>query len=129
MNAPYLEALRAARHDHGKYMVFQQRWVPNDGPVGELEEALQADLLRTHRGPSGSRAAPDVWRAVREALVETAPDATIITRLDDEMSGIERMVKPLEQGSLSPEQVRELAERAISFSEQLDALYQEAREA
>ena len=128
MTSPYLEAAKAARHDRGKYMVFQLRWVTADGPSEDLEEALQADLLRTHEGPSGTVTAPGVWASVRGALRAVVPSKEVIQRLDAEMGSIEQSLPTLAGGGMAPEELRGLAQQALSFSEQLDALYQEAKE-
>ena len=47
----HLEAAQDARHDLGKYICMNQRWVSDQSDLSERVGALQADLLRTQSGP------------------------------------------------------------------------------
>jgi hypothetical protein len=73
---PQLEDLR---HDLGKYIQFEQRFL--EEPVGEsaLRRALCADLLATRRGAQGSEAAWQVWERQRPAALDGDPD---VARID-----------------------------------------------
>lgn len=57
------------KHDLGKYVALQQRWLGPDPDPAELEQALRADLLATRRGPSGTVDAAAVWAEFRPGLV------------------------------------------------------------
>ena len=63
-----LEAAARARHDLGKYISFQARWVEPGAPVEALRDALREDLLRTRKGPDGVVTAAALWRELREPL-------------------------------------------------------------
>ncbi|MDP2311461.1 MAG: hypothetical protein Q8P41_01035 [Pseudomonadota bacterium] len=63
------EAAARARHDLGKYIAFQARWVEPGAPVEALRDALREDLLRTRRGPDGVVDAATLWRGLREPLL------------------------------------------------------------
>lgn len=66
------EHVSRLKHDLGKYIAMQQRWLPEDaGPVAR-REALTTDLLHTRRGTSGTVDALTVWREFRPALVGAA---------------------------------------------------------
>lgn len=63
-----LSLLDRLKHDLGKYVALQARWLPPEaGPV-ERREALVADLLHTRRGPEGSTSAHEVWETFRGML-------------------------------------------------------------
>jgi len=63
------EYVARVKHDLGKYVSFQVRWLAPDAPVAERRAALLADLTATRRGPEGSWDAPSLWAALRPALV------------------------------------------------------------
>lgn len=118
-----LEAVKAARHDVGKYVAFQLRWLPEDAPAGELLEALRADVLQTRRGPSGTESAPQVWARVRPPLA-----GLDLHGIDAAMSELTDGLGGLEQGTLSLEQLRALRVAAIAVSDGLAELYRTVRE-
>ncbi|MBW1879888.1 MAG: hypothetical protein JRI25_15545 [Deltaproteobacteria bacterium] len=66
------EYLARVKHDLGKYICFQVRWLAPDASVQERRAALVADLTATRRGPGGSRDAASLWAALRPALVGEA---------------------------------------------------------
>lgn len=63
------EHLAAVRHDLGKYVVFQQRWLAGQPSDAELREALLADLGRTRCRGEQVEAAPTLWARLRQPLV------------------------------------------------------------
>lgn len=63
-----LEAAQDARHDLGKYICMNQRWLGESCAPAERLEALQADLLRTQSGPSGAVDAFTLWARLRPRL-------------------------------------------------------------
>lgn len=71
------EAAAQVRHDLGKYVCFQVRWLADDADDDALRGALKDDLLRTRRGPAGEASAADVWAAFRDDLRE-APGFSVI---------------------------------------------------
>lgn len=64
-----LDAAQDARHDLGKYICMNQRWLGEQSPLPERMEALQADLLRTQSGPKGDLDAFSLWSRLRPGLV------------------------------------------------------------
>jgi len=68
-----LELVARLKHDLGKYIAFQIRWVDDTAPVSERRRALEADLLETRRGPSGTVDAHAVWLEFRPALYGEEP--------------------------------------------------------
>ncbi|MCB9674642.1 MAG: hypothetical protein H6737_05955 [Alphaproteobacteria bacterium] len=77
MPAPTLDALldhtSRLKHDLGKYVRFQGRWLPPDATVEARREALAADLLHTRRGPDGSVDAATVWAEFSGVLTGQVP--------------------------------------------------------
>ena len=90
--------LARLKHDLGKYVAFQQRWLGEDPDPAELLEALRADLLATRRGPEGETSAVEVWRAARPVLLgERAVDGvTVDLRLDEDVAALSEAVAELE---------------------------------
>ncbi|MEZ4316125.1 MAG: hypothetical protein R3F61_01415 [Myxococcota bacterium] len=77
MPAPALEALldhtSRLKHDLGKYVRFQGRWLGPDADLDARREALAADLLHTRRGPDGSVDASSVWAEFSGELLGERP--------------------------------------------------------
>lgn len=65
--------LARVRHDLGRYVVFQQRWVAENAGETERRDALTADLLATRRGPEGTVDAAALWADLRRPLVGEVP--------------------------------------------------------
>ncbi len=63
------EQLNALRHDLGKYLVFQLRWLPPEPTDDELREALEADLARTRTSGDLVESGPALWARLRPVLV------------------------------------------------------------
>lgn len=60
------------RHDLGKYIAFQARWLPAGAGIEELRAALEADLARTRSAAGAVESAPRIWDRLRPALVAGA---------------------------------------------------------
>lgn len=61
------------KHDLGKYISFQARWLEADAGSDARRQALRDDLLRTRRGPAGEASAAAVWRSFQARLDELPP--------------------------------------------------------
>lgn len=79
------EAAERVRHDLGKYVHLEARWLGEDANEGELREALASDLLRTRRDPSGDQRCDEVWARLRPSVVHlpVAEIDSIVIRLAD----------------------------------------------
>ena len=81
------EALARIRHDLGKYVVLQQRWLPPGATDGERRAAVLADVLETRRSPRSTDDAVAVWaglaeeRAVLSGALHLLGNAVQIARL------------------------------------------------
>ncbi|MFT5585309.1 MAG: hypothetical protein ACI9VR_002897 [Cognaticolwellia sp.] len=89
-----LEAAQDARHDLGKYICINQRWLGEQSALSERIEALQADLLRTQSGPGGTVDAFALWARLRPPLEgagsELAEVDAAISRLESHRGAIEK---------------------------------------
>lgn len=129
--------LSRLRHDLGKYVSLQVRWLGEDPDPAALREALEADLLGTRRGPSGTVDALAVWAEFRPALVGEAPlpDGPLVdlrgdpdlARLDAGMAEIARVVAALRADDLDADGVRRGARAAAEVAEACRALWTRAR--
>ena len=98
------------KHDLGKYVSMQQRWLGPDPPEDALRDALTSDLLSTRRGPLETVDAPTVWAEFRPLLVgdEALPGGGRVDlrgdsdfeALDGAMRGVSRAVEALRTDSL-----------------------------
>ncbi|MDP6934059.1 MAG: hypothetical protein QGG40_14135 [Myxococcota bacterium] len=68
--AELVEQLSVLRHDLGKYIGFEVRFVGEDPEVGVLRAALRSDLHRTRRDRRGSLSAWELWAQVRPHLLD-----------------------------------------------------------
>ncbi|HHO52899.1 MAG TPA: hypothetical protein ENK18_19000 [Deltaproteobacteria bacterium] len=134
---PLLDHLSRLRHDLGKYVSLQVRWLGASPPPEALRQAMMADLLETHRGPGGGIDAPTVWAGLRPALVGEVPlDDTITVdlsgdvdfeRLDDAMARISGVVRDLRGGVDGPQTVATGIEAARTVSDACRALWSRLR--
>lgn len=82
------EITAMAKHDLGKYIAFESRWLSDDCSDEELIQALQSDILRTANSPSQVKSAFDIWEDIRPALVsavgaeQVGPVATLMNELE-----------------------------------------------
>jgi len=123
---PCLEAARVAKHDLGKYVSFQLRWLPADAPDSELLDALRADVLQTRRGPSGSESAPELWARLRPGLSPLDPDPDLAA-VDAAVAALAAAVPALEAGALDAAAMSALADDARAVARHLAALFKRLR--
>lgn len=104
------------KHDLGKYVAFQSRWVAPDAPLAERRAALDADLRQTRRGPEGESDANTVWAQFRPGLVgesaladgstvDLSADVDVIA-LDDAMRGVATAIAQLAADRAGEDEVR-----------------------
>lgn len=117
-----LQAAARAKHDLGKYVAFQLRWLPPDAPAGELLEALRADVLATRSGPSGTQTAAQVWADVRPAL-----QGQDVAEIDGWVAQLHAAEAGLRDGTLAHAELRALADTCVQISRGLSALHKRLR--
>jgi hypothetical protein len=93
-----LEAAQDARHDLGKYICMNQRWLGDQSDLSERVGALQADLLRTQSGPGGTVDAFALWARLRPPLEGVG---TEVLEVDLSLSRLESYREDIAQGTLN----------------------------
>jgi hypothetical protein len=81
-----VEQLEDLRHDLGKYIRFETRFLPPDADAAALRAALRADLLQTRRRGDEIESAWALWRRLRPSLLDGDPG---VTALDREVAALE----------------------------------------
>jgi len=119
-----LEYVERLRHDLGKYIAFQLRWLPAQPSTEELRLALVADLAQTHRSAAQVESGPQIWRRSRPALVGEAPlpggalaDLSAdpdLRAIDEAMAVIGELIPQLEHAGLRQLQAGAIAARAVA---------------
>jgi hypothetical protein len=90
--AALAEHVATMKHDLGKYVAFQTRWVAAEAPLAERKAALDADLRQTRRGPEGESDASAVWARFRPALrgeSALSDGSSVDLRADIDVSALE----------------------------------------
>lgn len=115
-----LDAAARARHDLGKYVAFQARWLGPDASADALRDALREDLLRTRKGPTGVLDARALWRELREPLASAGVER--IDALMAELAGRAERLDALDGAALA-----DTARLAVEVAEELRALHNRVR--
>jgi hypothetical protein len=121
------EYVARVKHDLGKYVSFQVRWLGPEASVEDRRAALVADLTATRRGPEGSRDAASIWAALRPALVGEAPlpagptmdlsDDPLVQRIDEAIAVIAEVVSMLGEDPVDEAVVDRGEHAALAVSE------------
>jgi hypothetical protein len=131
------EQLVRLKHDLGKYIAFQVRWLAADASATARREALTADLLGTRRGPEGVRDAPSVWAEFRPSLVGEAElpgggradlsDDITFQAIDADMTAIAALLPALADGTASSAAVDSGIEAALRVADAVRQLHRSTR--
>ncbi len=120
MPHPALQAALDARHDLGKYVSLNLRFLAPDADRAAQREALLADLTQTRRGPGGGvESAPEVWAACRGGLPAAAPE---VLQVDAAMKHRQSSLPALMADSLDDDALAALAQAARGVTAALTAL-------
>ena len=125
MPHPALQAALDARHDLGKYVSLNLRFLAPEADRAALREALLADLTQTRRGPSADESAPEVWAACRGGLPLAAPE---VQQIDAAIQHIQSSLPALINDALDDDALRALAQEARGISTALTALTRRLKE-
>jgi hypothetical protein len=104
------DATRRVRHDLGKYVHLEARWLGEDADADELREALRTDLLRTRRGPEGHVGCVELWAQLRPTL--SGVDVAEVDRLVESLGAA---IPKLESYDLR--RLRSVAEEARALAD------------
>ncbi len=127
MSEELLRAAAAAKHDLGKYVAFELRWLPPEPSQQELLAALRRDLLRTRSSGEKTEDCTQVWARVRVGL-ETLPDPDELAQLDDVVASLGRALPALRTGELERADLNVLVFRAKRLSLMLSSLHKRLRQ-
>ncbi len=122
-----VERLSRLKHDLGKAISFQLRFLGGSLDPAALREALLQDLGRTRRGPSGESDAVEVWSALRPGLAELAPDDPELAALDARMAVVADTLAALRAGTDAPDDARRGAEAALDVTRLCRAWWERRR--
>jgi hypothetical protein len=111
------DATARAKHDLGKYVAFQLRWLGPDCTDVDLLEALRADVLQTRRGPNGVETAMSIWSRLRPDLLQAD-----IAEVDGAVSVLTEHARGLEEGTLSRDEMEVCQQAARDIARTLAAL-------
>lgn len=128
MPHPCLEAAAIARHDLGKYVCFETRWVGIDGSQEDLSAALCADLLRTRSASGVVVDAVSLWEQLRPGLEGVGETDVDLRAVDQAMEDIAQALPGLRAGGLDTQALKACARQALVVSEHLNALYRRLKE-
>lgn len=138
-HAALVETVARLKHDLGKYVCFQARWLAPDASFDDVRAALEADLLATRRGPDGVVSAPDVWAGLRAPLVgaEPLPGGSVVDlsahpelrRIDAAMVTVTEAVAALRADTLTPDLAAGALAAARDVADACQKLVRELRDA
>lgn len=121
------EHVARIKHDLGKYVAFQVRWVADDAPLDDRRAALATDLLATRRGPEGATDAETLWSGVRPGLVGAEALANgarvdlsadpAVTAIDASMAVIADVLAALRDARAGEDDVRRGTAAALRVAE------------
>lgn len=104
------DAVARIRHDLGKYVALQQRWLPPGATADERRAAVLADVLETRRSPRSTDDAVAVWAGLAEERAVLGDEVREIDALVGELA---RTMEALRRG----EGVEEAGRVALAISE------------
>jgi hypothetical protein len=117
-----------AKHDLGKYIAFQSRWLPDNATLQDWHQALQADLLQTRKGPKGTEGAVAIWADLQSGFSALGDDPDIQS-VQAAMDRIQAQIADLKAGAMKSEALQALAQDAKQVASHLSALHKRLREA
>lgn len=109
------ELLFDIKHDLGKYITFEVRFVGMDAQSTELRKALFADLWETDKRGAQCQPAWTVWQRLRPPLLHEDPDAQHITAILDGLSTAD--LEPMTHAELVvvAEKAKDIQRRCVSM--------------
>jgi hypothetical protein len=116
------------KHDLGKYIALQARWLDDGSTAAERLDALRADLLSTRRGPAGSVDATAVWQEFRKALSAALSDPDLVV-VDAAMERVGGIIELLRADAATEEDVALGLSAAREVSDRIRQLDKRARSA
>lgn len=113
---PRLEDLR---HDLGKYIAFETRFLGPSASEEDLRSALRSDLLATRRGSRGVESAAQIWTRLRPVDLGDDPD---VLKVEEALARLREADLEVDLDGL-----RALAELAQQVRQATRSLHERAR--
>ena len=130
--------LSRLKHDLGKYIGLQSRWLGADASLSQRVSALRKDLLETRRSPEGTWDAVCLWQQFRPLLMGLEPliDGTQVNLSDDPdvlvienaMLVLGQMIELLKRDAQTEEDVQRAEKAVLVVSEACRRLVLRSRE-
>jgi hypothetical protein len=125
------------KHDLGKYVSLQMRWLAEEASLEDRERALKADLLATRRGPQGTQDALSVYREFRPVLMGDEPLSAgivmnlsahpMVVSLDAAMEEVARIAHVLTDSAVGEDDIDRGGRAALTVSNHCRDLYRLVR--
>ena len=115
--------IRAIRHDLGRYICFEQRFVENVEDVEELRMALRSDLLSTRKKGAEIDSCSVLWQELRPNELDADPDICAIDHAIEDIQTLDLNgpMEELQRAQRLAECVRDacrrLMQRSLAFNE------------
>ena len=108
-----LPVLNAVRHDIGRYICFELRFVEDRSNVAELRRALRSDVLCTRKNGEQVESCLELWLRLRPSRLDGDPDFVIIdTAIHDIMSvDLDGTIQDLHRACALAETIRDASRR------------------
>jgi hypothetical protein len=121
---PLAEEVARIRHDLGKYVAFELRWLPPDADAESLRAALRADVAATRRDGALVETAPGLWERLRPSLAALGDDPDVAA-VDAAVAILRDLIPDLE--TAGPERLASGAAAAFAVAEALKRLDRRVR--
>ncbi|MBN1335926.1 MAG: hypothetical protein JXB39_08205 [Deltaproteobacteria bacterium] len=121
-----VEAVARVRHDLGKYVAMELRWLPPDPDPEAVRAALRADVGATRRQGDRLESAPALWDRLRPSLAGLADDPDVAA-VDAAMEGLRALLPDLDHAPA--DRLAKGAAAAMEVAHALKRLDQRVREA
>lgn len=119
-----LDAAEDARHDLGKYICMNQRWLGDDASPAQRLEAVQADLLRTQSGPGGDVDAFTLWARLSPPLEGAGQE---VARVEANMLLLSSLAPGIRSGVLSAAELETVGQACRDIQDALKTLTRRLR--
>ena len=131
-----LELAYGLKHDIGKYITMQRRWMAPEHSFDDRVSALRADILETRRSGDSVSSAVEVWREFEPRLCgKEAIYGDVYVRLSDDpdisiirvnMATLADVIAPLTTGQITEEQVTSGEQLADDIAQACRSFYRRA---